>query len=160
MSTAEAILRLREKLGLNQRAFAQAIGVGARSLSRYESGYEPSAKILKKLADVAKKAGVHHLHDFFHAKRRADIVTRIESLPSAGSERRISVDELSKWLKDMRHLHTALKDLADRWKDLPDGEKLRKLKAELFPLEVVGNEIEVYLTGSTEALTGKGKWNV
>jgi predicted transcriptional regulator len=117
MTTSEAILKLREKLGFGQKELAQAIGVSARSVARYEAEHEPSHKVLKKLADLAESARLRHLQDFFEAKRRADIVTRVESLPSAGSERRVALDDLAEWIVKVQKISKHGKDAFHSAKD-------------------------------------------
>ena len=94
MSTAEAVSRLREKLGQNQKEFAETLGVTITTISRYENGREPTSSVLEKLASLSDKAGVAYLRDLFAAKRRSDIANRVENLSSAGSARRVSAWEL------------------------------------------------------------------
>jgi transcriptional regulator with XRE-family HTH domain len=94
MSTSEAIVRLRKKLGLNQGEFAKLLGVTNVSISRYEHGQEPASKLLEKLAEVAEQAGATHLYNLFRAKRSSDVMGRQETLSSAGEARRVELWEL------------------------------------------------------------------
>lgn len=97
MTTGEAIIKLREKMGgLTQQQLAQSLGVTITSVSRYENGREPSRQVLKKLADLAG-FGEPSLRDIFEQKRREDIAARIENLPSGGSQRRVTLEDISQW---------------------------------------------------------------
>ncbi|MGI9070749.1 MAG: helix-turn-helix domain-containing protein [Bryobacteraceae bacterium] len=97
MTTAKAIATLREKMDVSQQAFADVLGVTVTSVSRYENGREPSDRVLKKLAALAESKELGYLRDIFAANRRAAIVTRNENLPSAGTQRRVPVQELAVW---------------------------------------------------------------
>jgi transcriptional regulator with XRE-family HTH domain len=97
VTTAKAIATLREKMNVSQQAFAGVLEVTVTSVSRYENGREPSDRVLKKLAALAESKELGHLRDIFNAKRRAGIVTRNENLPSAGTQRRVPVQELAVW---------------------------------------------------------------
>jgi len=82
---------------MRQHELAARLGVTSTSVSRYENGREPSRQVLKKLADVAEFAGVVPLRDFFEDKRRREIVARIENLPSGGTQRRVTVEDIAQW---------------------------------------------------------------
>jgi transcriptional regulator with XRE-family HTH domain len=126
MTTSEGILKLREKLGFGQKELAQKIGVSARSVARYEAGTEPSHKVLKELASLANSARLSHLQNFFEAKRRADIVTRVESLPSAASERRLAVADLADWIVLLEKISKHARDASITTRD-PESEKYFQL---------------------------------
>ncbi len=96
MSTAEAILNLREKLPGGRKELAHAIGVSERTIIRYEKGQEPPYKVLRLLATFAKTKDIEYLADLFESKKRADIISAREKT-SAGSERRIPLNELAEW---------------------------------------------------------------
>ncbi len=52
---AAAVSNLREKLGVNQRDFADKFGVSAMAVSRWESGAnDPPGKCLVQMAKLAK----------------------------------------------------------------------------------------------------------
>jgi transcriptional regulator with XRE-family HTH domain len=97
VTTAEAIAKLRSKIGLTQLEFSEKLGVTITSISRYENGREPNRKVLQALAVMAESAGLDYLRDIFSAKRQADIVARVERLPSTGTARRIPFNELGRW---------------------------------------------------------------
>lgn len=96
MSTAEAIVNLKEKLPGGRKELADAISVSERTIIRYEKGQEPPYKVLRLLASFAKSKGIDYLADLFESKKRADIISAREKT-SAGSERRIPLNELAEW---------------------------------------------------------------
>jgi transcriptional regulator with XRE-family HTH domain len=116
VTTAEAIKKLRGKLGVTQRSLAEKLKVTVISVSRWENGREPSQAALKQLAKIAESIGIDYLRDIFAAKRRADIITGVERLPSAGSPRRVPFRELSAWyilLKNVKEAHKIAKGSED-----------------------------------------------
>jgi transcriptional regulator with XRE-family HTH domain len=93
-----AIEMLRRRLGDTQKALAERLGTTITTVSRYENGrIQPSEEALRKLASIAGSAGLNDLQDFFENQRRLGIVARVESLPSAGTQRRVSLEELKQW---------------------------------------------------------------
>ena len=95
---AKAVEMLRRKLGDSQRAFAKRVETTVTTVSRYENGrIEPSEQALRKLATIAESAGLKDLQDFFENQRKLGIIARVESLPSAGTQRRVSLDDLKRW---------------------------------------------------------------
>lgn len=89
---------LRRRLGDSQRAFAEKLNTTITTVSRYEnSRIIPSELAFRKLAAVADSAGFTDLRDFFENQRKLGIVARVESLPSAGTQRRVSLDDLKHW---------------------------------------------------------------
>ena len=97
MGTAENIITLRKTLRMNQGQFGDAVNVGARSISRYERGYEPGAKVLSKLAELAATHKLWYLRDIFSTAMLGEVVSQINRLPSLNSARRIPVDTLRRW---------------------------------------------------------------
>jgi transcriptional regulator with XRE-family HTH domain len=145
MGTPEAILSLRDKLGMSQKELAHAIAAGARSVSRYEGGYEPGPKILKRLADLAEARGLDYLREIFAAKMRGDIISRVEKLPSAGSARRVPVQELRRWadaqkriiaedsLDECKHVaYTVLNEISPYATHIPEPAEINRLNAEFW----------------------------
>lgn len=145
---------LREKMGCNQQQFADSLGVTLTSVSRYENGREPSNVVLKKLAELAHVAKLDHLGDVFAAKRRAGVVARIENLPSAGTQRRVSVDDLKEWHRIARQTFTVLQEVATQLKTKPAGPEnpprivfndVNRLAFEMQNQKVLTESIEVYI---------------
>lgn len=59
---ASAVSDLREKLGVNQRDFADKFGVSAMAVSRWESGAnDPPGKCLVQMAKLAKDSNSYWL---------------------------------------------------------------------------------------------------
>jgi transcriptional regulator with XRE-family HTH domain len=122
--TGKAIEALRSKLGDSQYVFAKRLGTTVTTISRYENGHiEPSEEVLLKLAALAESAGEAHLRDTFESQRRAGIVARVESLPSPGTQRRVSLDDLKYIAAVARNVHDDLENtLARIWKEIPNAE--------------------------------------
>jgi len=53
------ILRIRQLLGLSQKAFGDAIGVSQGNVSHYEHGQDVPAAVARRLIDAAAQHGVH-----------------------------------------------------------------------------------------------------
>jgi transcriptional regulator with XRE-family HTH domain len=164
VTTSQAILMLREKMGCNQQQFADRLRVTLTSVSRYENGREPSNVVLKKLAELAEDAKLDHLRDVFAAKRRAGVVARIDNLPSAGTQRRVSVDELQKWHKIARQAFTALQEVASELHMKPSGQEKRilmnpvnRLFFQMHNQKVLADEIEVYIHHLKETEPGRSR---
>jgi len=104
MSISEAIIRLRNTLELTQADFAKAAGIGLRTLSRLEAGAELGTQTLVALADLAKEKEITHLHAVFNSLLQARLIEQRaahrKNLPSAGTARAITVDELVKRAQD------------------------------------------------------------
>jgi transcriptional regulator with XRE-family HTH domain len=118
MTTGKAIAALREKLRITQRELADRLGVTVTSISRYENGKEPSRQVLARLADLAESSTLNFLRDIFAAKRRAGIVARLESLPSAGTQRRVSLDDLKRWESAPQFLADELLQVREVYMDI------------------------------------------
>ena len=103
VTTAEAILELRQKGGWNQQEFAQQVGIAARTISRYENGAELNAKVLGRLAELAAKlpadARAEHLRKYFETQREAEITYQVQKL-SPGGARRVAVEDL-RWFSSV-----------------------------------------------------------
>jgi transcriptional regulator with XRE-family HTH domain len=115
---ASGIKEMRLALGLKQPEFAELLGVSFRSLCRYEAGLPLIPSAVAKLVKVAKEKKFQHLADFFRAYQKAEIRSRLSSLSSAGSPRRITATELRQWdttlSKAFFGLNSALKSQKDR----------------------------------------------
>jgi transcriptional regulator with XRE-family HTH domain len=118
MSTKEAIATLRAKMGLKQPELAARIGVTITSISRYENGRKPNRQVLKKLAAVAEDAKLNDLRDIFAAKWKASIAARLKRLPSAGTERGVSLDDLKRWQEAPRIIEGKLREAQGLYRDV------------------------------------------
>jgi transcriptional regulator with XRE-family HTH domain len=143
--TAKAIKALRGKLGLSQAAFAEELGTTITTVSRYENGrIEPSEEALRKLADLAASTGLVDLRDFFENQRKVGILARVEKLPSPGTQRRVSVDELSSWYAHIGFLHDDLLKLEARPDQIrmPEAHSTEREWAEWL-LQIKNAQIEI-----------------
>jgi transcriptional regulator with XRE-family HTH domain len=61
---ADKIRDTRLYLGMSQRAFARAVGMGYRSIQRYEAGTHEPPKPLLIAVDFMSRYGVDHMADF------------------------------------------------------------------------------------------------
>lgn len=149
MTSAKAIAVLREKLGISQRELAERLGVTITQVSRYENGHsEPSRQVLKKLEQLAQGAGISHLKDFFGSQWRAMLVSRIEGLRSAGTERPIQLQELKTWATYLRGLAEYLKIIEQRWDaGTLDKEDRRYLGKVRRIAEAMEQDFQVYVEG-------------
>jgi transcriptional regulator with XRE-family HTH domain len=151
VDTAKAIAALREKLGMSQQEFARELDVTVTSVSRYENGREPSREVLKKLAARAEAiAGADHLQDLFESKWRASVVNSIEKLPSAGTQRRVPLEDLKDWSAVQRLICTRLSNVAD---DLRAGKVTAAAAAAFLHsianlAEGIDGDFQTYITGA------------
>jgi transcriptional regulator with XRE-family HTH domain len=100
MTISQAILEFRQQMKLSQGAFAKTVGIGKRSLCRYEKGQEPGAVALSRLATLAKDKNVDYLQKIFEAMRDGEVASRAKRLSAEGSQRiRVDTKELSRWAK-------------------------------------------------------------
>jgi transcriptional regulator with XRE-family HTH domain len=97
MDTTNAIATLRKNLGLTQGEFANRLGLTITSISRYENGRRPTAKVLRKLAEVANDANLKDLAEAFDSIWKNGIAARLSNLPSAGTQRRVSLEDLKRY---------------------------------------------------------------
>jgi len=112
VTTANAIAALRERMAMSQQAFADRLGISIGAISRYEKGLRsPRRPILKKLSTLAESASLPQLRDFFEAKSATDMAARIDNLPSAGSARRVSVQDLNLWCEWLEQADDWLKPI-------------------------------------------------
>ena len=71
MTPAEAVLALRNALSelegkrVSQQEFSNRLGVAVRSVAGYESGANPTGRVLVSLTQLARKHGQHHLANVF-----------------------------------------------------------------------------------------------
>lgn len=152
MTTSEAIVKFRNKLTLSQAELAVALGIGARSVSRYENGREPNAEVLDRLSGLARKAELKRFDDLFQAKRRSDIANQIETLPSSGTARRVSFQDLGSWAakaKEIKAFNQSGLDLVEHLKILDLSNSLEAI-VESFRMGVtaakeLSEDIGIYL---------------
>ena len=94
----EAVSTLRKRADLDQPALAALAQTTVETISRWERGHRaPSPEALKKLAAIAESKGQPELGDVFESKWKARIAGRIKNLPSSGTQRRVSVEDLKYW---------------------------------------------------------------
>lgn len=149
VTTAKAIEALRKKLGDSQKIFAKRLGTTITTISRYENGrIEPSEGVLDNLATLAREASQDHLAVFFQGQRRASIVTRVGKLPSPGTQRRVSQDDLKYTAAVARYVAKEIKTLGGRiMEDAPPKADLyiSAITNALYYLERQNEEIEVHI---------------
>lgn len=98
MTIPKAISILRDQT--SQREFAEKLGTTVETVSRWENGRrEPTREALRKLAEFAQSLGRNDLHAIFEARRTASVAATIKNLPSAGTQRRVSVADLERWIR-------------------------------------------------------------
>lgn len=162
MTTAEAITALRRKTSLSQRGLAEQLGVTITSISRYENGREPSRDVLKRLSEIAAGARLPSLATFFDRQIRAGIAEKIANLPSAGTQRRVSVSDLERWAEEQRELAFLVRGLGNALRELPRAMLdrmarehgispevlLRGIAGMGCRLEMIEGEMQIYLRGS------------
>lgn len=143
--TAKVVKALRGKLGLSQSAFAAKLETTITTVSRYENGrIEPSEEALRKLAEVAASSGLIDLREFFENQRKVGILARVEKLPSPGTQRRVSVDDLSSWFEKMGLLSEGLIKLQEKLNEvrMPQSHSTEQERAELL-LQIKNAQFEV-----------------
>jgi len=140
MTTAKAIATLRAEAKFSQDQLAERLGVTVTSISRYENGREPNRQALKKLAAVAEAAGLRDLQKLFTARWQAAVARRVESLPSARTQRRVSLDDLKYWSAYLHQTSTIIQGLR-----ITDGVAASHLQNAAWVMERVHDEIEVYI---------------
>lgn len=101
-STAEAIQRLRAFVPLTQRELAEILGVSVPTISRYENGRKPAARIVRALAGVSESVRYGVGVQVFGGMWRGSVVSQVGSLPSRGSARRVPVSILEAWAEDLK----------------------------------------------------------
>ncbi|MGH9771042.1 MAG: helix-turn-helix domain-containing protein [Candidatus Acidiferrales bacterium] len=162
MTTSEAITTLRRKTSLSQRELAEQLGVTITSISRYENGREPSRDVLKRLSGIAAGASLPSLVSFFDKQIRAGIAEKIANLPSAGTQRRVSVSDLQRWAEEQQELGVLVRGLGDALRELPRAMLdrmarehdissevlLRGIAGMGHRLEMIGGEMQIYLRGA------------
>jgi transcriptional regulator with XRE-family HTH domain len=91
----KAVKLLRTKASLDQAALAALAETTVETVSRWENGRRaPSSEALQQLASIAGEKGQPELRAVFESKRKDRIDSRRKRLPSAGTQRRISVEDL------------------------------------------------------------------
>jgi transcriptional regulator with XRE-family HTH domain len=151
MSTAEAIAKLRKKLGYTQQQFADALGVTVVTISRYENGREPAGNVLQRLTGLAAQAQAKHLQDLFTAKLRSDVASGVETLPSAGTQRRVPKFYFEMWMRRQGEIFRASTGLMKR-DDLTASERKTVLEGIRGSAEKSWNEMREFLAETVPAL--------
>jgi transcriptional regulator with XRE-family HTH domain len=172
MTTAKAIQALREGMGLEQQEFANRLGVTVTTISRYEnSRREPTRQVLKKLEEAAEKNGIGYLYDYFAAKRRAGIISRIKNSAPSGSERHIPFDEIESWANWLKGIEGQLEEAVygkpggsngleqrlprELYNTLQD--ELGNIRGAIGTVAYVRDEIQIYIDGSKASQKPKGE---
>ena len=156
MSTGQAIERLRKKLDYTQQQLADAIKVTSVTVSRYENGREPAANVLQRLADLAAQARAKHLHDLFVAKLNEGMASRMESLPSAGAERRVPKFYIELWIHRQEEIFRGCTGLLNR-NDLTASERKVVLEGIRSTAEKTWKDLRGYLGESIRDLNPNEK---
>jgi transcriptional regulator with XRE-family HTH domain len=110
MTTANAIVILREKLGLTQQQLAEKLGVSPFSVNRYEGGREPSREIVRKLARLAQIAKLDSVSGFFQHTREIDIEASYKNRASSGTGRHVPLGDLKAWSAFLSQIKKDLDD--------------------------------------------------
>jgi transcriptional regulator with XRE-family HTH domain len=160
VSTAEAIHRLRKKLGLRQPEFARRLGVTVTSVSRYENGAEPSTAVLTRLMQLCGSPlsskfspEMASLRSLFEAKRRSDIVSALENLASRGTNRGVSVTDLRLLQAGLRLIGVNMKRLI--FDPSVTGEQMQQIARESFDMAYeLLDVITPYLSFAPEVRSG------
>lgn len=138
------ISSLREKMGISQQELADKLGVTVTSISRYENGREPDRQVLRRLAEIAREAKLRQLQTAFEEGWRAAIAEKLDNLPSAGTQRRVSVADLEYWQwvaqETVRSIQIALTAMA-----ASPGKDLLEIMQ--HDQKRVKEQIEVYIHG-------------
>lgn len=151
MTTASAITKLRKKLGYTQQQFADALRVTVVTVSRYENGREPAAKILQRLVELAKRSQAQHLQELFAAKLQSDVASRVESLPSTGAERRVPKFYFDIWIHRQEEIFRGCTGLLKR-SDLTLSEREKVVQGIRRYAERTWKELRTFLTESVPDL--------
>ncbi len=110
LTITRAIAILRQHANLSQRELALRVGSATETISRWETGRsKPTRQSLARLADIADSAGLNDLKDFIERQRAASIVANMKSLTSAGSQRRVALDDLQRWSATAMLMQTKIK---------------------------------------------------
>ncbi len=126
MTIRRAVSLLRKKSGLDQAAFAEQAGTTIETVSRWENGRRaPNSETLLQLASIAALKGQPELSAVFESKWKDRIASRRKHLPSAGTQRRLSVDDLKYIAAVARNVHDDLENTLRRvWREIPKAEDL------------------------------------
>ncbi|HEV3330550.1 MAG TPA: helix-turn-helix domain-containing protein [Bryobacteraceae bacterium] len=125
MIIRRAVSLLRKKAGLDQAEFAKLTGTTVETVSRWENGHRaPNIDTLKKLGAVAEAKGHPELRDVFESKWKKRIADRIGNLPSKGTQRRLSLEDLKYNAAISRYLDDDLSKILSRFrKQIPTADE-------------------------------------
>jgi transcriptional regulator with XRE-family HTH domain len=141
--TAAAVRMLRNSLSLSQAAFAEKLKTTVTTISRWENGrMPPSEETLQKLAAAAAESGSADLRDYFDSQRKVSVHGRVGGLPSSGTKRRVSLDDLKYWSARLRETVRTVEGARSA-----DPAALREhLRNSAWVMEHVSAEIEVLVS--------------
>jgi transcriptional regulator with XRE-family HTH domain len=141
-STGKAIAMLRHKLGESQAAFAKRLETTVTTISRWENGrIGISEEFLWRLASTAEAAGLEDLQEFFTNQRKVAIVSRVESLPSRGSKRPVSLEDLKYWSAYLLDTRQSIEKILSSEIDKKDLVEI--LRHTAWVMEHVREQIEI-----------------
>lgn len=124
VTISKAVMLLRKKSALSQAAFAELTGTSVETISRWENGHRsPNIETMKKLAALAESNNQPELRDVFESKWKKRIANRVRNLPSKGTQRRVSLDDLKFNAAVARYLAEDLENTLRRiGREFPDAE--------------------------------------
>jgi transcriptional regulator with XRE-family HTH domain len=115
MAIKDKIKEQRKKNGWTQDQLAEKVNVNGRSIGRYEiGGVEPSASILRKLADIFDVSVDYLLYDEAEEKisnkiTDKELLTRFEKLNNInGNEKELLIGVLDLFIRDYQIKETYL----------------------------------------------------
>lgn len=136
--TADAILRLRQRHGLSQRQVSEMLGVGLRTLQRWEAGEQaPPAYFARALRDLSHELSKEYdgsiaglVDEYAYVRLIARLAhrarTRVGPEASVGSPRPVRLAELPSGLHTPCVIHApALLELGMAGSTLALGDELR-----------------------------------
>jgi transcriptional regulator with XRE-family HTH domain len=145
MDTADAIAKLRMKLGYKQKQLASALGLTVVTISRYENGRQPTEDALRKLGKLAEEAGAPHLADLFKVMRRSDVASRVERLPSNGTARRVPVGDLALWATTLNEIENYSRIAFQHAERLGLDEIRETCRMSFTSAKALAKDVEIYI---------------
>jgi transcriptional regulator with XRE-family HTH domain len=120
-----AVWLLRKRVGLGQAELAKLTETTIETVSRWENGHRnPNIDTLKKLAAIAEAKGHPELRDVFESKWKKRIADRVGNLPSKGTQRRLSLQDLKYNAAISRYLDDELSNILSRFrKQIPRADE-------------------------------------
>ena len=149
MKISEAVALLRQKAGLSQRGLAERLGSATETVCRWETERRrPSNPTLKALSDIAASEGLESLSDCFLRDRKRAIKATVKNLPSAGTQRRVSLRDLKYWSAYLHHTAQSLEKIGlddSKFTDRKAAHErlMAALQNAAWVMERVHDEIEI-----------------